>query len=129
MVGSHAFESIEPDRTALVVIDLDTATVGSNDECQRLVPRVNELAAAVRSAGGVVAWVTSHMPVMPKHFAAILGDELAAKYFTTASRMAPGLRCGTSSAVRGRSARGQVGGERVLSGQVQPEGRNSIRWE
>ena len=25
--------------------------------------------------------MTSHMPVMPKHFAAILGDELAMKYF------------------------------------------------
>jgi len=77
----HAFDSIEADRTALVVIDLDTATVASNVECQRLVPRVNELASAVRSAGGVVAWVTSHMPVMPKHFAAILGVELATKYF------------------------------------------------
>ena len=77
----HAFESIEPCRTALVVIDLDTATVSSNGECQRLVPRLNELAAAVRRSGGVVAWVTSHMPVMPKHFAAILGVELATKYF------------------------------------------------
>jgi nicotinamidase-related amidase len=77
----HAFESIEAGRTALVVIDLDTATVGSNEECRQLVPRVNELAAAVRRAGGVVAWVTSHMPVMPRHFAAILGVELATKYF------------------------------------------------
>jgi nicotinamidase-related amidase len=77
----HAFESVEPCRTAFVVIDLDTATVGSNEECRRVVPRVNELAAAVRRTGGAVAWVTSHMPVMPKHFAAILGSELAAKYF------------------------------------------------
>ena len=77
----HAFESIEPGRTALVVIDLDTATVGSSEECQRLVPRVNELASAVRSAGGIVAWVTSHMSIMPRHFAAIVGDELATKYF------------------------------------------------
>jgi nicotinamidase-related amidase len=77
----HAFESIDAVRTALVVIDLDTATVGVNEECQILVPRVNELAAAVRNAGGVVAWVTSHMPVMPKHFAAILGTEQAMKYF------------------------------------------------
>jgi nicotinamidase-related amidase len=65
----------------LVVIDLDTATVGANDECRRVVPRVNELAAAVRRSGGVVAWVLSHMAVMPKHFAAILGVELATKYF------------------------------------------------
>jgi nicotinamidase-related amidase len=77
----HAFESIEAGRTALVVIDFDTATVGVNEECQRLVPRVNELAAAVRNAGGVVAWVTSHTPVMPKHSAAILGTELSTKYF------------------------------------------------
>jgi len=77
----HAFESIEPRRTALVVIDLDTATVGANEECRAVVARVNELAAAVRGAGGVVAWVTSRMPVMPKHFSAILGTELATKYF------------------------------------------------
>ena len=76
----HAFESIDSGRTALVVIDLDTATVGANEECQRLVPRVNDLAGEVRSAGGRVAWVTSCMPVMPKHFAAILGAELATKY-------------------------------------------------
>jgi ureidoacrylate peracid hydrolase len=77
----HAFESIEACRTALVVIDLDTATVGAHEECQRLVPRVNQLAAAVRNAGGVVAWVTSRMPTLPKHFAAILGDQLATQYF------------------------------------------------
>lgn len=77
----HAFERLEPRHTALVVIDLDVATVGSNEECQRLVPRVNELAAVVRETGGIVAWVMSHMPVMPKHFAAILGPELATKYF------------------------------------------------
>ena len=77
----HAFENIEPRRTALVVIDFDTASVGANEDCQRLVPRVNELASAVRRTGGVVAWVLSHMPVMPKHFAAILGADLATKYF------------------------------------------------
>ena len=76
----HAFERIEARRTALVVIDLDTATVGANGECRRVVPPVNELAAAVRRTGGVVAWVLSHMPVMPRHFAAILGVELATKY-------------------------------------------------
>jgi nicotinamidase-related amidase len=78
----HAFETLTPSRTALVVVDLDAATVRANEECQGLTPRVNELAAAVRRSGGVVAWVTSSMPVMPKHFATILGTELAAKYFT-----------------------------------------------
>lgn len=77
----HAFESVEPRRTALVVIDLDDATVGSNEECRRIVPRVNDVAAAVRRVGGTVAWVRSHMPVMPRHCEAILGAELATKYF------------------------------------------------
>jgi hypothetical protein len=65
-----------------VVIDLDTATVGSNGDCQRLVPGVNELARAVRNAGRVVAWVMSHMPAMPRHFEAVLGVELAGRYFS-----------------------------------------------
>jgi nicotinamidase-related amidase len=86
----HAFESIESSRTALVVIDLDTATVGVNEDCQRLVSRVNDLASAVRSAGGVVAWVTSRMPVMPRHFAAIVGDDLATKYFNDGQAGGPG---------------------------------------
>jgi nicotinamidase-related amidase len=86
----HAFESIDAGRTALVVIDLDTATVGANEECRRLVPRVNDVAGEVRSAGGVVAWVTSRMPVMPKHFAAILGAELAAKYVNDGQPDGPG---------------------------------------
>jgi nicotinamidase-related amidase len=38
----------------------------------------------------VVAWVMSHMPVMPKHFAAILGVELATKYFNDGQRNGTG---------------------------------------
>lgn len=43
-------------------------------------PRVNEVAAAVRWAAGAVAWVKSHMPVNPRHFVAILGVERAANF-------------------------------------------------
>jgi len=77
----HAFENIEADRTALVIVDLDAATVESNDDCLRLVPVINNLAGAVRASGGVVAWVLSRMTDMPTHFAAILGVDLATKYF------------------------------------------------
>src|SRR5689334_2529329 len=86
----HAFETIDATRTALVVIDLDSATVGSGEDYQDLLPRVNVLSAAVRRAGGAVAWVTSRMPVMPKHFAAILGTDLATKYFNDAQPDGPG---------------------------------------
>jgi nicotinamidase-related amidase len=77
----HAFDTIDPKTTALVVIDLDEATVGDDDTWQRLVTTVNTLSIAVRQAGGTVAWVLSRMDRMPRHFSAILGAELAMRYF------------------------------------------------
>src|SRR3954467_9487371 len=77
----HAFETIEPRTTALVVIDLDEATVQHDGTFEPIVANINTLAGAVRQGGGVVAWVLSRMNVMPKHFAAILGTELATRYF------------------------------------------------
>jgi nicotinamidase-related amidase len=77
----HAFEEIDPKTTALVVIDLDEATVRNDNACERMTATVNTLAGAVRRSGGVVAWVLSRMPVMPRHFSAILGPELATRYF------------------------------------------------
>src|SRR5215212_8087724 len=77
----HAFEAIDPKTTALVVIDLDEATVGNDDVSQRMTETVNGLAAAVREGGGVVAWVLSRMSAMPRHFSAILGAQLATRYF------------------------------------------------
>ena len=88
----HAFESIEAARTALVVIDLDMATVEGDDQCQRMTPIVNSVASAVRDRGGVVAWVLSRMTAMPKHFAAILGTDVATKYFNHGQSNGPGTR-------------------------------------
>lgn len=88
----HAFESIDPATTALVVIDLDAATVGSEDSWLRVIETVNTLSRTVRQRGGVVAWVLSSMPVMPKHFAAILGIELATKYVNDGRPDGPGSK-------------------------------------
>jgi len=77
----HAFETIETPRTALVVIDMDTATVAGNEQCLSLISTINQVANTLRNNGGVVAWVLSKMNAMPKHFAAILGNDLAEKYF------------------------------------------------
>ena len=77
----HAFETIDPETTALVVIDLDVATVQNDAACAAMVARVNGLAATARDTGGVVAWVLSRMETMPRHFRAILGDETATRYF------------------------------------------------
>lgn len=88
----HAFERIDPKTTALVAIDLDEATVGNDDTSQRMTATVNAVAGAVRHSGGVVAWVLSRMNAMPKHFSAILGDELATRYFNDGQRGGPGTR-------------------------------------
>ena len=88
----HAFETIDPRATALVVIDLDEATVANDDACQRMIGTVNELARAVRQSGGSAAWVLSCMNTMPKHFRAILGDELATRYVNDGQPGGPGTR-------------------------------------
>ncbi len=88
----HAFETIEPARTALVVIDLDMATVETDDNCKRMIAAVNALASAVRQSGGVVAWVLSSHQVMPRNFAAILGIDLATRYFHHGQPDGPGTK-------------------------------------
>ena len=88
----HAFEAINPKTTALVVIDLDEATVTNDDVSQRMTETVNALAAAVRQGGGVVAWVLSRMSTMPRHFSAILGADLATRYFNDGQAGGAGTR-------------------------------------
>ena len=58
----HAYEEIEPARTALVVIDMQNVWVKEGQPaytpcCQGIVPNINRLAAATRRAGGRVYWV------------------------------------------------------------------------
>jgi nicotinamidase-related amidase len=86
----HAFETIEPRSTALVVIDLDVATVGRDNAAQVMIPVVNWLACALRDSGGTVAWVKSRMDALPRHFAAILGAELAEQYVNEGHGDGPG---------------------------------------
>lgn len=59
---ANVFETIDPKKTALIVIDLQRAfmDIGAPSEVARaraLVPNVNKLAAATRAAGGTVVWV------------------------------------------------------------------------
>lgn len=53
----HAFESLDPARTALVVIDVVPFFVLDNEFCLGIVPNINRLAGSLRRAGGTVAWV------------------------------------------------------------------------
>ena len=58
----HPFDRLSAKRTALVVIDMQNAfcAPGAAIEvpvARNIVPNINRLAAAVRSSGGLVAWV------------------------------------------------------------------------
>lgn len=53
----HAFERIDPRRTALVVIDMVPFFVSESPYCRGIVPNIHRLAGSVRGAGGTVAWV------------------------------------------------------------------------
>jgi nicotinamidase-related amidase len=53
----HAYEHLDPSRTALVVVDLVPFFVAASARCRAIVPRVNVLAGELRRTGGLVAWV------------------------------------------------------------------------
>lgn len=64
----YAFEQIDPQRTALVVIDMQNSWVEAGYSPLHIpgtldiIPNINRLATAVRGAGGVVAWTRSTFP-------------------------------------------------------------------
>jgi ureidoacrylate peracid hydrolase len=61
----HAVEAIVPERLALIVVDMQNAWVQPGlspleiPMTRSIIPNINRLAAAVREAGGIVAWTQS----------------------------------------------------------------------
>lgn len=53
----NVFDSFDPKRTALVVIDMQNFFVEEVETAQSIVPNINRLARTMRDAGGMVAWV------------------------------------------------------------------------
>ena len=53
----YAFQTLEPGQTALVVIDMVRFFVSDSSYCLGIVPNISGIAAALRRAGGTVAWV------------------------------------------------------------------------
>jgi ureidoacrylate peracid hydrolase len=59
----HVFETLDPAKTALVVIDMQNGFMMKGvahalcEQAIEIVPNVNRLAAAMRSTGGLVVWV------------------------------------------------------------------------
>jgi len=75
----HAFPMLNAVKTALVVVDLDEASVHRLGDTT-IIPVVNKLATTVRAAGGQVAWVTTPISEPTANFKAVFGESLAQSY-------------------------------------------------
>ncbi len=53
----HVFDKFDPQKTALVVIDMQNFFVADVESAKSICPNINRLAAALRAKGGQVAWV------------------------------------------------------------------------
>ena len=78
----HASRSLDPARTALIVVDLVPFFVAENPYARGIVPQVNRLAHAVRSAGGVVAWVAPADAAATPARVEFFGEQVAESYRT-----------------------------------------------
>ncbi len=76
----HAFESLDPRRTALVVVDVVPFFLDANPYCRGIVPDVNRLAGALRTQGGTVCWVVPGYAAPSQVTREFFGDEVAEMY-------------------------------------------------
>ena len=53
----NVFESLDPTKTAFLVVDMQNFFVDGVQPCLDIMPNINRLADAVRSSGGLVVWV------------------------------------------------------------------------
>lgn len=53
----NVFESLEPEKTAFLVVDMQNFFVKGVQPCLDIMPNINRLADAVRTSGGLVVWV------------------------------------------------------------------------
>ena len=88
----HAYESIDPARTALVAIDLDVGSCAREpDLTDAAMAKFSRLASAVRSGGGTVAFVTSAIDEFDS-LSVRLGHEIASQYRKDAEPGGPGTQ-------------------------------------
>lgn len=53
----HAYGALSPAKTALVVVDMVPFFTRESAYCRGVIPNINALASALRTAGGTIAWV------------------------------------------------------------------------
>jgi ureidoacrylate peracid hydrolase len=99
----YAFPRLNPMRTALVVVDMQNAFVAPGAPAEvpvarEIVPNINRLARAMRSTGGRVAWVRTHVHPedpgggWPVFFGEIFSPDLSRGYLNALTRGSEGHR-------------------------------------
>ncbi|MFJ4651635.1 isochorismatase family protein [Nocardia sp. NPDC088792] len=92
-----AYPTVDPPRTALIVIDMVPFHVTDNPYCRAIVPNINRLAEALRRAGGTIAWVLPGTDEPSAASIAFFGSQIAETYSTSGgsgplpTRLWPGL--------------------------------------
>ena len=94
----HAFGTLDPTRTALVVIDLVAFFIDENDYARGIVSKVNQLADALREAGGTVAWVVPAPWESSAMKDELLGSHIEELYRTSGGTATPRERVWTDLA-------------------------------
>lgn len=80
----HAFETLDPATTALIVVDMVPFFSRENPYCQAVIPNINALAGALREASGLIAWVLpSSEDPFPELTAEFYGPWVAEAYRTS----------------------------------------------
>jgi nicotinamidase-related amidase len=93
----HAYESLDPARTALIVVDMVRFFADESAYCRAIVPVIDGLATATRAAGGQVVWVLPGVAEPTPHMVDFFGAEVAALFAASggdgepADRLAQGL--------------------------------------
>ncbi|HYQ21710.1 MAG TPA: isochorismatase family protein [Xanthobacteraceae bacterium] len=79
----HAFDRLDPAKTALIVIDMQNVWVKEGmpaytPYCEAIVPNINLLARAMRDAGGSVWWIRAiYGDDAPTHLVGVHGIPVA----------------------------------------------------
>lgn len=86
----HAYETVVPARTALVVIDMVPFFLNELPYTRGIVPNITRIADALRDAGGTVAWVLPTNSAPTPASTAFYGDRVAAMYAASGGGGDPG---------------------------------------
>lgn len=88
----HAFETIQPARTALVVVDMVPFFLEASAYARGIVAPINALAGATRAAGGAVVWVVPSTTETTARDREFYGDEVAERYARSGGEGTPRAR-------------------------------------